>query len=517
MIDLLRDPVFTVTTRAGARRLSLPGVLAALADGEDEVEGFALLRPHQRFPWHALLVQLAGHALETAGCDPGSMPRTEEEWRGLLRGLTREWPSDEPWHLVVKDLTRPAFFQPPVPEGNLTRWESVEAADDLDILITSKNHDVKTGQAITASPETWIFALVTVQTTGGYEGRGIYGVVRMNGGYSARPGIGLAPDLRPGPRFRRDLRVLFAQREEACAHQAGFREDGHRLLWLLPWDGGKRSALSLSELHPWFVEVCRRIRFLPRPNDGFTVLRRAAQGPRVDGAASKGNLADPWIPVRRKDGAAYGNMPPRYDRLAEVLFDREQWQLPPALRVHAFDPPEALALFQVFVRGQGKTDGFHERAVPFRKRVLRLFARPEEHARLAEISGRYVQHARTLLGILRGTFMVLLEGGPEEVDWQDPTIGAWADCLRADADLVIDAAFFDHLFDRIERGPQAEAEWIRFLRSVARETFERAVESAPVPAARAPRAVARAELFLLGRLKKDFPVSEEESEHAAAE
>lgn len=517
MYGLLEDPLFTVLGSGGTRRLSLPEVLAGLARG-DEIAGFTHLRTHQRFYWHAFLVQLAAHALEEAGLDPGDAPRDEDGWRDLLRVLTPDFPADEPWRLVVQDLAKPAFLQPPVPEGRFDRWEEVAAVGDLDILLSSKNHDVKTGEGAQAPVDTWIYALVTVQTAGGYEGRGIYGVARMNGGYSGRPGIGLVPDVRPGPRFLRDLRVLFAHREEALRHQAGFREEGHRLLWLLPWHGKKGSALPLSELHPWFVEVCRRVRFVPH-GDGFAVLRRATDGPRVEGKAFNGSVGDPWIPIRRRDGAAYGNTPPRYDRIAEVLFDREQWALPSALGFHAaLDPPEPVALFQVFVRGQGKTEGFHERAVPFRPKVTRLFARPEEHATLAAIARSYVEHARTLLGILRGALIVLLEAGPgpDKVDWRDPTIGGWADRWRADADRRIDEAFFDHLFERIERGEAAEAEWIRFLRRVARETLEQATESAPLSAARTPRAVARAELFLLGSLKRQFP-STEESEHAAAE
>jgi len=144
VIDLLRDPLFSVAVSGRRRDCSLTGVLAALATG-DEIETFTALRPHQRFPWRAFLVQLAAHALEVANqVEP---PVDEDSWRELLRGLTREWPGDEPWNLVVEDLAEPAFLQPPVPEGSLAGWSEVATADDLDILVTSKNHGVKTGQA----------------------------------------------------------------------------------------------------------------------------------------------------------------------------------------------------------------------------------------------------------------------------------------------------------------------------------------------------------------------------------
>ena len=44
---------------------SLPGLFVALA--RDEVRDFPALRPHQRHPWHAFLVQLAAMTLHHAG------------------------------------------------------------------------------------------------------------------------------------------------------------------------------------------------------------------------------------------------------------------------------------------------------------------------------------------------------------------------------------------------------------------------------------------------------------------
>ena len=135
------------------------------------------------------LVQLAALALHRAGAR--ELPRTEEGWACSLRGLTHEFPEDEPWCLVVDDERKPAFMQPPVPIG--VKWTPVSTPDALDLLITSRNHDLKQAVARQAEAEDWILALVSLQTCEGFGGAKNYGIVRMNGGSSSRSMLGLTP------------------------------------------------------------------------------------------------------------------------------------------------------------------------------------------------------------------------------------------------------------------------------------------------------------------------------------
>ena len=108
MLNLLSDPLVRIEKDDGATVLaSLPETLALLMN--DEVLAFPALRPHQRHPWHAFLVQLAAMAMCQAGVS--EPPADAAEWAGLIRGLTPEFPGDEPWHLVVDDITKPAFMQ----------------------------------------------------------------------------------------------------------------------------------------------------------------------------------------------------------------------------------------------------------------------------------------------------------------------------------------------------------------------------------------------------------------------
>ncbi|BBD78364.1 hypothetical protein [Hydrogenophilus thermoluteolus] len=105
MHDLLNDPLIGVRMPRGERRVSLPELLAALS--ANEVEGYTGLRAHQADPWHVFLVQLA--ASIQARCPTNSLPTDREYWCNGLLNLA----DANAWHLVVEDVTQPAFLQHP--------------------------------------------------------------------------------------------------------------------------------------------------------------------------------------------------------------------------------------------------------------------------------------------------------------------------------------------------------------------------------------------------------------------
>ena len=258
MLNILTDRLIQMDSSSGCRvEASLPEVYAALM--ANEVEAFPALRPHQRHAWHAFLVQLGAMAMHEAGL--GDPPADATEWADLIRGLTPDFPDDEPWHLVVDDITKPAFMQPPASSvDRMSDYKStVESPDELDILVTSKNHDLKAAVALSAEVDDWIFALVTLQTMEGFSGQGNYGISRMNGGLGCRPAFSLTPSSRPGIHARRDTGALLERREKLL-EELPLREGGADLLWTRTWDGTKVEALPLSQLDPLYIEVCRRVR-----------------------------------------------------------------------------------------------------------------------------------------------------------------------------------------------------------------------------------------------------------------
>jgi CRISPR system Cascade subunit CasA len=112
-MNVLLSPIFTAALCDGSRRtLTLPGLYTELMrDGVAEVPA---ARPHQRQALHAFLAQIGALALIHAKRD--NPPETEAEWTGLLRGLTPKYTDDEPWSLIVEDVSKPALLQPPIRE-----------------------------------------------------------------------------------------------------------------------------------------------------------------------------------------------------------------------------------------------------------------------------------------------------------------------------------------------------------------------------------------------------------------
>jgi len=176
--NLLTDPLIRVAYAGGGTRLAtLPEVLANLAGG-DSIDTFPGLAPHQVQAWHCFLVQVAALGLlETRSPSP-SPPTDVDTWTSILRSLTSKYPEDEPWTLAVPDLSKPAFLQPPALPDDLYSFAGPTAVPDaLDILVTTRNHDLKASRASFPEVDQWVFVLVSLQTLSGFSGRGNYGCV----------------------------------------------------------------------------------------------------------------------------------------------------------------------------------------------------------------------------------------------------------------------------------------------------------------------------------------------------
>jgi CRISPR system Cascade subunit CasA len=230
----------------------------------------------------------------------------ERTWHEALLSLTPEHPDGTAWCMIAP-LDRPAFMQAPVPGGSLDDWANDRPTpDSLDILVTSKNHDLKRERQSNAQVDDWIFALVNLQTAAPYPGSGNYGISRMNGGSSSCPGLGVEPTGGPGQRWLRDLRIGLEERP-FLVETHGYRETGGTgLLWLSPWDG--KSALGFAALDPFYIEISRRLRLVEE--QGRVVARRTSSaGPRIlkaEANSRKGNTGDLWTPVERKSGKSLG-------------------------------------------------------------------------------------------------------------------------------------------------------------------------------------------------------------------
>ena len=516
MHNLLAAPLLRARLTTGATEaLSLPEVYEALAG--DRVAAFPALRPHQRHAWHAFLAQLGAIACHRASRDKA--PRSAEEWRALLRGLTPEFGDDEPWRLIVENPAEPAFMQCPAPKGLGDYRTRVTAPDDLDVLVTSKNHELKQTVAVHGAPEDWTLALIGLQTMGGYFGAGNYGIARMNGGYSTRPCLGLAPAAGGlGAHLFHDMSAMLARRGELLdSYESYFREEnGYALLWLEPWDGS--GSLDLRVLDPYFIELCRRVRLREQGGSIIAVTARS-KAPRIAAKAANGDVGDFWTPVNRKDGKALSLSPAtlRYDRLAKLIFDEAAFKRPPAMKVDPTEQGRWRLVARGVAGGQGKTEGYHERSdVAFQPRTVRALFRKEQRNELARVAEEQMDEIRAVNEALR--FGVATAASRKKADKTENKLTR-ADRKHADPysrrlDTIADARFFASLEERFLAADKAEAaicraRFARAMIDAAKRLLEEAVDTIPCTSIHRHRARARGVSAFWGRLRRSKVFSDQ--------
>ncbi len=511
MSNILKDPLIRFDRADGACvEASLPEVYAALM--ANEVDAFPALRPHQRHAWHAFLVQLGVMAMHRAGASESSFDSVV--WADLIRGLTPDFPGDEPWRLVVDDITKPAFMQPPAraKERKKDYKTAVVTPDELDMLVTSKNHDLKAAVAAQASVDDWIFALVTLQTMEGFGGAGNYGVSRMNGGLGNRPAFTLAPASHgPGAHVRRDI-VALLEHLPTLLEEYPMIDGGVGLLWTMPWDGAPAEALLLNRLDPLYIEVCRRIRLVLDPHGKLRGIRTSSGAARIEGKELKGRTGDPWTPVNRsRDGLpltlSAGGF--NYKRVTEYLTN---WEHPPLLRptqAEQRSAEEMRLVARAMVRGQGKTEGYHERSIPIGHEAKTAMLRRDAAQELGRIAKERIDQVGGVQRILSHAIQTFVARGESaNVSAEGRALArTWLNRL----DEMVDARFFEDL--QTEFGVEASERqdtrnrWLvngsDGVVDHARTLFHDAADSLPCPAVHRYKARVNAEGLFEGRLRSN--------------
>lgn len=513
--NLLTEALISVrTTDDSIEWCSLPE-LYVLAAG-DRIADFPALRAHQAPAWHMFLVQLAVLAALESG---GELPRTADDWRKALRKLAPGYDRDEPWSLCVSDWQKPAFLQPPIEkEGSRVDYKrDIKTPDTLDVLVTSKNHDLKGERMDNADAEDWVYALISLQTMEGFMGSGNYGVMRMNGGFASRPMLRVSPrGLGIGGQWLRDVQTLLVHTDSwgglAQSLGIGTRDTTYKLLWMAPWDGATSS--SLAHVHPLALEICRRIRLRESAVGRIEAMGATSKSARVDAGESKGVVADPWIPIDLRDekkgikaftatSEGFG-----YRRIVALL-DASQFK-PALLQRPTVDEKRKHSSFTmtaaVLTRGQGKTEGFHLRQIEWGPSASLVFANDEK--RLVKRAQDFLDQASLAAGkVLRPALIQLIDGSADP-NWKNPANDALARPWLAGLDVKIDRYFFvelDASFAAQETDEQASARWERVLSDLVRAVFNEASKGLPRKNEGRFLGEARARNLLESALKKHFP------------
>lgn len=503
--SLLDEPVISVVecSTQTRRQLTLPGVFAALVT--DNIEDFPALRPHQRHVWHAFLVQAGAVYLHRSG--QSELPRDESSWRSALLSLTPNDPDGAAWALITPS-ERPAFLQPPVAGGSLVGFKTIATPDDLDMLVTAKNHDVKRQSIRRARAEHWIFALLSLQTQEGFLGAGNYGISRMNGGFASRPSIGIVPSGAIGRRFSRDARRLLALRERLLEEYDFYpASGGHALLWLLPWDGVR--SISPRELDIFYIEICRRVRIGVGPDGRMQAVATGTKASRIDAKPLKGRTGDGWTPLiadgEGRKALTIDAESMSYKKLVPILFPRSSdtgspIRAPLQEISNADDPSGLSVLARGIVRGQGKTQGYRERRVPVSAAVRRFMIEHPSDACAAIANDRTLDASTVARKVLYPAVLTVFTAAPLDGERKrdDDTAKARAGRVLGLFDRRVDRTFFETLAEEVEQLEDVNAaiavrsRWLRGLLGQARDLLAQCAASAPSAAMRDYRTRARA-------------------------
>lgn len=414
-MNLLDDPVFTVETSTGHEMCSLPRIYALLCD--DAVELFAKLQAHQKQAWHCFLAQLGAIATENR-----DLPETESGWREALAALT----VPEAWNLYTEDLSKPAFMQPPVPEETLDGWDSIDVTS-YDIPSLAKNHGIKKHRNIEPQAEHWVYMLTNVQTSDTYGGSGH---PKSSRGMQGRCFLTTTSSLRHGRWILYDIARLHNY-SSAIKDEYGYSEKGYTLLWTVPWG----ESLAPDQLHPWYIDCCRRV----RKDDQWLVT--STNDLRVE-EPPNGETGDAWAAVDRTKSVVLRPRDStfRYDQLWAVLFS------PDYLR-----PPGFSEIDKGYIVFRAMPKDFTERT-SIRERILPFSNLKRGWNKIERESKRRVQKAETAESIFSHALDWLLcedanEGPNKDSKEHKKKVRKVKSRQKNALHARIDQRFFDRLFE----------------------------------------------------------------------
>jgi len=317
------------------------------------------------------------------------------------------------------------------------------------MLVTSKNHDLKQARMRQALLDDWVMALISLQTQEGFLGAGNYGISRMNGGFANRPAIGVIPKGHWGRRWQRDIAALLKHRDEIVEHLGLQNENGIGLLWLKVWSG--ETSLAFSSLDPFYIEICRRIRLIQSDGDqSISAITTGSKAARVEAKERNGITGDPWMPIDTAAGKALtiGADGFHYRLAAELLFG-SKFRSPIAQIPDAADGTEGIVvLAQGVTRGQGKTEGYHERRIPVSPAVRRLLLQKQTD-RLAKVAGDRVDAIGKIRSVLWTAVATLFDQGAAKDKFSDGAKVKASDFTKS-FEQAEDSRFFVELNAEIE-------------------------------------------------------------------
>jgi CRISPR system Cascade subunit CasA len=391
------------------------------------------------------------------------------------------------------------------PSGSIAAWKNLMLTpDELDMLVTSKNHDLKVARMAVSTSEEWIYALISLQTQEGFLGAGNYGISRMNGGFANKCGVGIHPSGAWGSRWLRDVAAVSKARANDVETFGFDGTSGHALLWAVPWDGN--DSLTFTSLDPWYIEICRRVRLVNHKH-GLHAFATGSKAARVAAKELNGITGDPWIPVDSVQAKALTIGPRGFDyKLTAELMLGSKFTKPTAqIWLPSDDTEGVYFIAQGIARGQGKTEGYHERRIPVSRTMRKAFLTQstDKLAKLAEERIAVIAELRTMLWT---SLVVLFGNGMKDESGKDKdasgTAKDRANLFARPFEAQCDAHFFAELIEEIEaeNSDAIRQQWLVRLAGRAESVLQTAFVAGP----RSGQLKYRAQSAALARLRSSM-------------
>jgi len=224
---------------------------------------------------------------------------------------------------------------------------------------------------------------------------------------------------------------------------------------------------------------------------------------------------DPWAPVETGNETKLFTLTAEgfsWRKMRELLFSaadsgsKRVYSRPLLAKVQREDGVAVEIVAAGLARGQGKTEGFHERRIPVPPHArTRLEDETDRH--LFQMADRQERDAGTMAwSVLRPAVLCAFEKGPEQLNFNARDSAAAATPFMQEFDAAVDAEFFPALWRSLERtSEEAEHEWQSILRDHASKTLQKALRAGPRSETRRFIAAARAESMFAGAIYKQFP------------
>ena len=276
---------------------------------------------------------------------------------------------------------------------------------------------------------------------------------------------------------------------------------------VLVLDGAPAEILLQDRIDPLYIEVCRRARLCSGADGQLHAVRTSSGAARIEGKALKGRTGDPWTPVNgSREGLpltlSAGGF--SYKRVTEYLID---WSHPPLLKPTQSEQRSAEGMRLVaraMVRGQGKTEGYHERAIPIGHRFKSAMLRRDATQELGEIAKKRIEEVGKVQRILSHAIQVFSARG--DADKVSPEHRILARSWLNRLDGIVDARFFEDLQEEFEADaserPGIRNRWLlNDVVDYARTLLHDAADSLPCPTIHRYKARVNAEGLFEGRMR----------------